>query len=55
MHTLPVSLQQFIGRNNTDWGMIMAASVIFTLPVVVFFLFTHKRMTQGMVVGAVKG
>ncbi len=55
MHTLPVSLQQFIGRDTTDWGMIMAASVIFTLPVVVFFLFTHKHMTQGMVVGSVKG
>ncbi len=55
MHTLPVSLQQFIGRDTTDWGMIMAASVVFTLPVVIFFLFTHKQMTQGMVIGAVKG
>lgn len=55
MHTLPVSLQQFIGRDTTDWGMIMAASVIFTIPVVIFFLFTHKHMTQGMVMGAVKG
>lgn len=55
LHTLPVALQQFIGRDSTDWGMIMAASVVFTIPVVVFFLFTHKRMTEGMVVGATKG
>lgn len=55
MHTLPVSLQQFIGRDTTDWGMIMAASVIFTVPVIVFFLLTHKHMMRGMVVGAVKG
>lgn len=55
MHTLPVALTQFIGREATDWGMIMAASVVFTIPVVVFFLFTHRRMTEGMVVGATKG
>ncbi len=55
MHTLPVALQQFIGREGTDWGMIMAASVIFTVPVLVFFLFLHRRMTEGMVIGATKG
>ncbi|QBI19216.1 carbohydrate ABC transporter permease [Egibacter rhizosphaerae] len=55
LHTLPVALQQFIGRDTTDFGMIMAASAVFTVPVVVFFLFTHKRMTQGMVMGATKG
>lgn len=55
LHTLPVALQQFIGREGTDWGMIMAASVVFTVPVIVFFLFTHKRLTEGMVVGATKG
>lgn len=55
MHTLPVALVQFIGRDATDWGMIMAASVLFTLPVVFFFLFAHKRMTEGMVAGATKG
>ncbi len=55
MHTLPVALQQFIGRETTNWGMIMAASLVFTIPVVVFFLLTHRHMTKGMVMGAVKG
>lgn len=55
-HTLPVALQQFIGRDMAaDWGMIMAASVLFTLPVIAFFLVAHKRMTEGMVAGATKG
>jgi ABC-type glycerol-3-phosphate transport system permease component len=54
--TLPVALVQFIGRDMAaDWGMIMAASVLFTVPVVVFFLFTHRYMTEGMVAGATKG
>jgi N,N'-diacetylchitobiose transport system permease protein len=33
----------------------MAASTMFTVPVVIFFLFVHKRLTTGMVAGAVKG
>lgn len=55
MRTLPVALQSFIGRSDTDWGTVMAASVLFTLPVLIFFLFVHKRLTQGMATGALKG
>jgi ABC-type glycerol-3-phosphate transport system permease component len=55
MRTLPVALQAFIGRDAADHGAIMAASTLFTLPVVVFFLFIHRRLTEGMVAGAVKG
>ncbi len=55
MRTLPVALQSFIGRESTDWGAIMAASVIFTLPVIAFFLLVHKRLTRGMAAGALKG
>jgi ABC-type glycerol-3-phosphate transport system permease component len=55
MRTLPVALQAFVGRAGADNGAIMAISVLFTLPVVIFFLFVHRRMTQGMVAGAVKG
>lgn len=53
--TLPVALTAFSGRAATDYGGIMAFSVLFTLPVVVFFLLMHRRLTTGMVVGAVKG
>lgn len=53
--TLPVALQSFVGRASTDYGGIMAFSVLFTLPVVIFFLFLHTRLTDGMVAGAVKG
>ena len=55
MRTLPVALQAFIGRGQTDFGAIMAFSVLFTAPVVIFFLFAHRRLTSGMVAGAVKG
>jgi ABC-type glycerol-3-phosphate transport system permease component len=53
--TLPLVLQQFVGRGDIDWGAVMATSVIYTLPVVIFFLLLRKRLMLGMTAGAVKG
>lgn len=55
MKTLPVVLSAFVGRSQADWGLIMAASVLFTLPVIGFFLAVHRRLAQGMVSGSVTG
>jgi ABC-type glycerol-3-phosphate transport system permease component len=53
--TLPLILQQFVGRGDIDWGAVMATSVIYTLPVVIFFLLLRKRLMVGFTAGAVKG
>jgi ABC-type glycerol-3-phosphate transport system permease component len=53
--TLPLILQSFVGRGDTDWGAVMATSVIYTLPVVIFFLLLRRRLMLGMTAGAVKG
>lgn len=54
--TLPLWLQTFTEANRaTDWGGIMAGSVLLALPVVIFFLVVQHRMTSGLVSGAVKG
>ena len=45
----------FYGRGTVDWGSIMAASTLFTIPVMAFFLIVQRRMTAGLVAGAVKG
>jgi ABC-type glycerol-3-phosphate transport system permease component len=55
LRTLPVGLAFFVEQERVDHGAIMAASLLFTLPVVIFFLFVHKRLTTGLVAGAVKG
>lgn len=56
METLPVWLQGFNeGTKGTDWGGVMAASTLITLPIFVFFLFVHRRLASGMTAGAVKG
>jgi ABC-type glycerol-3-phosphate transport system permease component len=54
-YTLPVALNSFMGRGLTDWGMVMTASVLFTLPVIAFFVAAHRHLTTGLVVGATKG
>jgi len=53
--TLPIYVQYFYGRNGADWGAIMAASTLFTIPVMTFFLLVQRRLRAGLVAGAVKG
>jgi N,N'-diacetylchitobiose transport system permease protein len=53
--TLPVWLGTFRTAFGDDWGGTMAASTLFTLPVLLFFLAIHRRLTSGLAAGAVKG
>jgi N,N'-diacetylchitobiose transport system permease protein len=53
--TLPVWLTTFKTAFGTDWGGTMAASTLFTLPVLAFFLVIQNRMVGGIAAGAVKG
>jgi len=56
MYTLPVWLASFSTvRTGTDYGTQMAASVLFSLPVMVFFLVIQRNLVAGMTSGAVKG
>src|SRR5205807_4785063 len=54
-YTLPIYVTYFYGRGTVDWGSIMASSTLFTIPVLVFFLIVQRRMTNGLMAGAVKG
>jgi ABC-type glycerol-3-phosphate transport system permease component len=53
--TLPLYVQYFQSRTGADWGAIMAASTLFTIPVLAFFLIIQRRLASGLVAGAVKG
>jgi len=56
MYTLPLWLASFTTPNGgTDYGAQMAASVVFSLPVVAFFLFIQRNLVAGISAGAVKG
>jgi N,N'-diacetylchitobiose transport system permease protein len=53
--TLPVWLSSFQSVFGTDWGGTMAASTLFTVPVLIFFLIVQRNMVSGLTAGAVKG
>jgi N,N'-diacetylchitobiose transport system permease protein len=53
--TLPLYVQFFFNRGSANWGSIMAASTMYTIPPIVFFLLVQRRMARGLVAGAVKG
>jgi N,N'-diacetylchitobiose transport system permease protein len=56
MYTLPVWLASFsTPATGTNYGGSMAASVLFSLPVVIFFLAIQRNLVAGMSSGAVKG
>jgi N,N'-diacetylchitobiose transport system permease protein len=54
-YTLPIYVQYFFSRNGASWGPIMAASTLYTIPPVLFFLIVQRRMVGGLVAGSVKG
>jgi N,N'-diacetylchitobiose transport system permease protein len=53
--TLPIYLQFFFERGGAEWGPIMAASTLYTVPVIIFFMIVRRRLVGGLVAGAVKG
>jgi N,N'-diacetylchitobiose transport system permease protein len=54
-YTLPIYVTYFFGRGGAQWGPIMAASTLYTIPVMLFFLAVRRRLVGGLVAGAVKG
>lgn len=54
-YTVSIGLKAFFGLHSNDWGSIMAASTIITIPVMIFFIIVQGRLSSGMVAGAVKG
>jgi len=53
--TLPVAIFNFIAYSSIDWGGLMAASVVITLPVIVIALLTQRYIVSGLTAGATKG
>jgi len=52
--TLPIGITSFVGQNQIDWGGIMAASIITTIPVIILFGFFSKKIINNLS-GASKG
>jgi multiple sugar transport system permease protein len=50
-----VGLASFVGQYVTPLNSVMTASILFTLPAIIFFLFAQRRIVSGLTAGSVKG
>ena len=55
MYTMPLLIYLLNGEQRTPYGLIMAAGLIATLPLVIAFLVFQRSFISGVTAGAVKG
>ena len=53
--TLQLGLRMFIGQYSSEYGLIMAASVVALIPVLIVFLALQKYFVQGIASSGLKG
>lgn len=53
--TLPIGLEAFRGLHQTEWTLLMAASMIAVIPVLLVFVFNQRFFIRGILLGGVKG
>lgn len=52
---LTVGLMYYMEEYGVEWGALMSASILLSVPVIVVFLIFHKYLIRGLSEGAVKG
>ena len=56
MRTLPIGIAWLLDQEgNTEWGVVMAATLFVVVPVVLVFLYAQRFVVDGIAAGAVKG
>jgi multiple sugar transport system permease protein len=55
MITLPVGMGNFLTTDDSPWNLLMAMSVIYSIPPVIFYYVFRRYLTHGLVSGAVQG
>jgi multiple sugar transport system permease protein len=53
--TIQIGLRMFISQYSTEYGLIMAASVVALIPVLIVFLSLQKYFVQGIATSGMKG
>jgi len=53
--TLPVGILDFVGQYETNWGNLMAASILICLPVFILFMVLQRQLVAGLTKGSLKG
>ncbi|MFN8419952.1 MAG: hypothetical protein U0528_12030 [Anaerolineae bacterium] len=55
MQTVPVLISSFQSQYLTQYGMLMAASVLSILPIVILFFFLQRYFVEGIAMTGLKG
>ncbi len=55
LYTLAIGLQQLSSTRAAAWPLLMAGSLLMSLPIVALFFFAQKTFIQGVATGSVKG
>jgi multiple sugar transport system permease protein len=53
--TIALGLQRFLGGHMTEWGYLMAASTMATVPIILLFFFTQRTFIEGISLTGIKG
>lgn len=53
--TLQLGIKMFIGQYSTEYGLVMAVSVLALVPVLIIFLIGQKQFVQGIASSGIKG
>ena len=54
-YTLSLGLYRYIGRRGTDWGPLMAACTMTTIPVIILFFAAQRYFVEGITLTGIKG
>jgi ABC-type glycerol-3-phosphate transport system permease component len=55
LKTLPVGVQDLFSAAVVDWGLVMAAGMLITLPALAFFMAVQRHLIEGWGAGGLKG
>jgi len=53
--TLSVGLQMYFTQHGAEWGYLMAAGTLFTLPMIVLFFIGQRQFIEGITLTGIKG
>jgi raffinose/stachyose/melibiose transport system permease protein len=54
LRAIPLSTFYFSGEFTIQWNHAMAGLVLTIIPVIIFYLFSQKYITKGVMAGAIK-
>ncbi|MBX3054630.1 MAG: carbohydrate ABC transporter permease [Caldilineaceae bacterium] len=55
LYVLSLGLYEYSSQYGREWGLLMAASVLITLPIILLFFFLQKTFVQGIALTGIKG